>query len=333
MQTMKKVRLRWSFSEKSLSTKNHSAITTQRPRWLSRTEHGAVTIADGVPVRQIRLSKRMSEIDLCSRREADRLIRERRVFVDGKVVEIGGKVPADLLPERINIGPGTFEGGEDIDEKTDAILFTPAVVLNKPVGYVSGQADHGNSPAIRLLTPKNLWKRDETATIPSSSWDGFAPAGRLDLDSTGLLVFSRLGVVTKKLIAPNSTVEKEYFVRVSPAVQATRYELRLDPNFQTPKATLDLTPLLEGGRLLLGDEKKEQLKPCVDAQWIRPGEFLRIVLAEGRKRQIRRACRELLGWHVTGLQRVRIGPIRLEDMPEGRWRPLRPSEVDELLSS
>jgi 23S rRNA pseudouridine2604 synthase len=92
---------------------------------------------------------------------------------------------------------------------------------------------------------------------------------------------------------------------------------------------------LEGGRTLLGDDNKERsrLKPCVDAQWIRPGEVLRIVLAEGRKRQIRRVCRELLGWHVIGLQRIRIGPIRLEDMPEGWWRPLRPSEVDALLSS
>lgn len=276
----------------------------------------------------------MSELDLCSRREADRLIREKRVLVDGQCFEIGGKVPFDLVPDRIDILPAT-SGRCAVDVSTDAALSLFAVVLHKPVGFVSGQAEHGKSPAVDLLTPENVWTRDDREIRPPSTWKGFAPAGRLDLDSTGLLVFSKLGLLAKKIIASNSTVEKEYVVHVRPAVQPTRHELRLDPNFKLPNATLDLSPLLEGGRTLLSDEKKtfSRLKPCVDAQWVRPWEVLRIVLTEGKKRQIRRMCRELLGWHVTRLQRVRIGPIHLEEMPEGCWRPLRQTEIDELLSS
>jgi 23S rRNA pseudouridine2604 synthase len=227
----------------------------------------------------------------------------------------------------------------DLDEVLiiDTVTSSAAVVLNKPIGYVSGQAEHGNPPAIRLLTPDSLWADDE-ANIPvqlPTSWDGFAPAGRLDMDSTGLLVFSKSGVLTKKIISSNSTVEKEYVVHVSPAEQPTRQELRLNPSFHLPATTLDLSPLLERGNLLLGDEKKRnpRLKPCVDVQWIKPGEILRISLNEGRKRHIRSACRELLGWHVTALQRIRVGPIHLENLPEGCWRPLRQREIEQLLSS
>lgn len=310
-------------------------------------------------VSTIRLSKRMGELDLCSRREADRLILSGRILVDGNVVEIGEKVAADLSADRIKVcpaAPASGDGGDDDDDATttndgsntvvgaSSYAYTeasfPALVLNKPTGYVSGQAEHDNPPAIRLLTSESLWRQQHRETedsIPQrpSSWKGFAPAGRLDLDSTGVLVFSQSGVLAKKIVGAESSIEKEYVVRVSPAQVPSRREMRLHPQFRLPAPTLDLSALLEGGRILLGDEEKRnaRLRPCVKAEWIQSGEILRIVLTEGRKRQIRRACRELLGWHVVALQRTRVGPIHLENMPEGSWRPLRQSEIDELLAS
>ncbi|KAG7366114.1 RNA pseudouridylate synthase [Nitzschia inconspicua] len=275
-----------------------------------------------------------------SRREADRLILAGRVLLDGKQAEIGEKVPLDLLANRIAIRPTTTEESGDPNRivSTDTTESFPAVVLNKPLGYVSGQSEHDNVPAIRLLKPNNLWTNNDphlsNIELPRS-WRGFAPAGRLDKDSTGLLVFSRSGVLAKKIISADSVVEKEYLVNVSPAVQASRREVQLRPSFNLPRPTLDLSPLLRGGGSLLGDEDKKdsRLKPCVDAEWIRSGEILRIVLTEGKKRHIRRVCRELTGWHVTALQRIRIGPIKLENMPEGDWRPLRQNEIEELLNN
>lgn len=286
----------------------------------------------------VRLSKRMGDLDLCSRRDADRLILAKRVIVDGNVMEVGDKVPFDLSVDRIEILPD-----DDVGAENHNIMYhrnvVSAVVLHKPQGYVSGQAEHGHTPAIRLLTRDKMFVNSSATDIMHlelpASWRGFAPAGRLDVDSRGLLVFSKSGVVTKKIIASNSAVQKEYLVRVSAAVQPTRRELSMDPSFQLPRPTLDLRPLLKGGHMLLEEKGRAEtpLKPCVDAQWVEQNQVLRIVLTEGKKRHIRRACRELLGWHVTDLQRVRIGPVQLHDLPEGKWRPLTQKEIDDLLSN
>jgi len=178
-------------------------------------------------------------------------------------------------------------------------------------------------------------------------WNGFAPAGRLDMDSTGLLVFTNKGVLAKKLIGAASTTEKEYIADVEPAVCPTKRELAMDsafvlPSFQSEHERFDLGLIFKGGGMLLGDNRP--LKACPDAEWIVRGEKLRLVLTEGRKHQIRRMCRELLGFHVIGLRRVRIGPILLsssdtdhnetgniESLPEGCWRPLLKHEMELLL--
>jgi 23S rRNA pseudouridine2604 synthase len=261
------------------------------------------------------------------------------------LVGVGGKVPSSLTADRIQIlysvdaTKEQKQQHEETEESSKSNII--AVVLNKPMGYVSGQAEHGHYPAIQLLTSANLWKEGLSSNddiqlhqLPRS-WKGFAPAGRLDINSTGLLVFSKSGVVAKKLIGKDSVVEKEYLVHVSPANQPTQREIEIDPHFRLPKTTFDLTPLLAGGGTLLEGKGRppKALKPCVDAKWIKKGEILKMVLTEGRKHHIRRVCRELLGWHVKGLQRIRIGPIRVEKMPEGSWRPLRQEEVENLMSS
>ncbi|CAJ1960108.1 unnamed protein product [Cylindrotheca closterium] len=320
------------------------------------------------PSSYIRLSKRMSELDICSRREADRLIRNGKVVVDGQVAMLAEKVPPDLEKGQISIRMFSGNDHEDEDDSVDeehnhhhastSNTMTTTIVMNKPLGYVSGQAEHGHPPAIRLLTRDRLWesnKEDDITTTTTtattttttttttnddngnpplllpSTWRGFAPAGRLDLHSTGLLVLSSSGVVAKKLIHHHSNVSKEYIVDVEPAYQVSKRERDLDPNFDLPKPpSNDLTPLLEGGRTLLGSDHKPLL-PCVDAEWTEKGKTLRLVLVEGRKHHIRRLCREILGYHVVKLQRVRIGPIELGDLPEGCWRPVSQEELDGIM--
>lgn len=269
----------------------------------------------------------MSELNLCSRREADRWIRAGAVSVKGRVVDVGEKVDADLGADAITISSDDTEARALIH--SDNVL--KAIVFNKPPGYVSGQAEHGHQPAIRLLTRSRLWNpQNSELSLPQNSWKHFAPAGRLDLDSSGLLIFARAGVIAKKLIHHNSNIEKEYIVDVVAAARATRGELSLDSNFRLPPPSANLSPMIAGGKILLGEHRP--LKPC-QAEWLKVGERLRIILKEGRKQQIRRACRELLGYHVVGLDRIRIGKITLNDLPQGRWRPMSQDEVQGILTS
>jgi len=316
--------------------------------------------------KNIRLSKRMGELDMFSRREADRMIQDGRVLVDGVVQVTGQKVPSNLAADRIEIidennfdDPSSARNTSNKSQsknQDNANEFT-AVVLNKPKGFVSGQPEHGHSPAIRLLTKRNrIWGPEDGVDKIGGGhnndddefydWKGFAPAGRLDRDSTGLMVFTKNGVLAKKIIGASSSVEKEYIVDVAPAVCPTKRELAIDPNFILPsfssrQKSYDLAPILQGGRFLLGDNRP--LEACTMAQWIVEGEKLQIVLTEGRKHQIRRMCRELLGFHVVGLKRVRIGSVKLPiagqghgvendesknfPLPEGCWRPLRQKEL------
>ncbi|HEX5337873.1 MAG TPA: pseudouridine synthase, partial [Gallionella sp.] len=152
---------------------------------------------------KIRLSKRMSELGLCSRREADSYIEKGWVEVDGEIVsELGTKVfPSQKVTLRT--------AAQNTQQQRVTIL------LNKPVGYVSGQAEHNYKPAITLLDESTRWREDESPTrFHRSQLVGIAPAGRLDIDSTGLLVLTQDGRIAKRLIGEDSPVDKEYLVRV-----------------------------------------------------------------------------------------------------------------------
>ncbi|MBE9609197.1 pseudouridine synthase [Chitinilyticum piscinae] len=238
----------------------------------------------------LRLSKRMAELGLCSRREADEYIAKGWVKVDGVVVDqLGSKV----LPEqRITL-----------DRQAHAAQANRVTVLiNKPVGYVSGQAEDGYKPASVLVVPENHWIDDPSGIrFAPGHIKGLAPAGRLDIDSVGLLVLTQDGRVAKQLIGENSVVEKEYLVRVEGKLSDS--DLRL----------LNFGLSLDG----------EKLKPA-RVHWQNEDQ-LRFILTEGKKRQIRRMC-ELVGLKVTGLKRVRIGNIMLGNIPTGQWRYLGPTE-------
>jgi len=237
-----------------------------------------------------RLSKRMSEMGLCSRREADEWIENGWVTVDGNVVDVLG---ARVSPfARIEVAKAAAQ------HQSEQVT----ILLNKPIGYVSGQAEDGHTPASALITPENRWADDPSGTtFRRGHLRGLAPAGRLDVDSTGLIVFTQDGRVAKRLIGSHSEVEKEYLVRVQGKLDAAGMKL------------------LQHGLELDG----VKLKPA-RVSWQNEDQ-LRFVLREGRKRQIRRMC-ELVGLTVTGLKRVRSGSVSLGPLPVGRWRYLRRDE-------
>ena len=156
------------------------------------------------PADLVRLSKRMSELGLCSRREADEWISKGWVKVDGQVVsELGSKVRPD---QKITIDRKAQ------DQQNERVT----IILNKPLGYVSGQAEDGHEPARILITPRNRWIDDPSPRrFNPSQLKSLVPAGRLDINSTGLLVLTQDGRIAKTIIGENSSVEKEYIVRVA----------------------------------------------------------------------------------------------------------------------
>ncbi|ROZ79544.1 rRNA pseudouridine synthase [Ramlibacter sp. WS9] len=240
----------------------------------------------------------MAELGLCSRREADDWISKGWVRVDGAVAPMGLQVGPQA---RIEVDPKAR--GQQQQQVT--------ILLNKPMGYVSGQAEDGHEPAVVLVHERNHWKGDASKVrFASSQLRGLAPAGRLDIDSIGLLVLTQDGRVARQLIGEDSGMEKEYLVRV------TFGEVAADVQKAFPPAQL---ARLRHGLSLDG----QPLKPA-QVEWQNP-EQLRFVLTEGKKRQIRRMC-EQVGLKVVGLKRIRIGKVVLGSLPVGQWRYLAPHE-------
>lgn len=242
-----------------------------------------------------RLSKRMAELGLCSRREADEWIVNGWVKVNGVVMsELGTRVSKSA---EISVS-------KEAEQHQSEVV---TILLHKPIGYVSGQAEDGYQPAIVLIHPDNQWQDDpllhhaQPREFQRGFLKGLAPAGRLDIDSTGLLVLTQDGRIARHLIGEDSTVEKEYLVRVEGDLSYNNLDL------------------LNHGLSLDG----VKLKPA-KVSWQNEHQ-LRFVLREGRKRQIRRMC-ELVGLKVLGLKRIRIGSITLGKLPIGEWRYLRPEE-------
>lgn len=238
----------------------------------------------------VRINKWLGQSGVCSRREADALIADGLVSVEGEVVTDAGR---------------KLEPGQTLtlsDRATATLAEGVTIVLHKPLGYVSGQPEPDKLPAVRLVTEGN---RVGPGAVPADD-HSLPPIGRLDEDSRGLLLLSSDGVVAKAVIGPQSDLDKEYLVRV--AGDVTEKKLKI----------------LRHGLMLDG----RQLKPAYVS---RMESFrLKFILREGRNRQIRRMC-EMVDLEVIDLIRVRIGPLKLDNLPEGRWRMLTAEERTTLV--
>jgi 23S rRNA pseudouridine2604 synthase len=250
-----------------------------------------------------RLNKRMAELRMCSRREGDAWIEQGWVTVNGVVAEMGQLVqPTDRI--------------EVSEQAKDQQGQQVTILLHKPMGFVSGQAEDGHQPAVTLINPRTRWQHDASRTrFNFSQLLGLAPAGRLDIDSVGLLVLTQDGRVARQLIGEDSEMEKEYLVRVTcTAPDGSDIATRVQDVFPA-----DQLARLRHGLSLDG----EPLKPA-KVEW-ENREQLRFVLTQGKKRQIRRMC-EQVGLKVVGLKRIRMGRITLGNLPAGQWRYLLPTE-------
>jgi len=283
----------------------------------------------------LRLNKRMAELGLASRREADEWIGKGWVKVNGRVAEMGMQVSPDV---RIEIDK----------QATGAQAKQVTVLINKPLGLVSGQAEDGHEPAITLVQPQNRWAEDNARFFfHPSQLKSLVPAGRLDIDSTGLLVLTQDGRVARQLIGEDAVMEKEYLVRVMytgvlnaaaansaaatyaaaprPAQPGQVTQLsRIDDDDPVSQDVQSVFPADKLALLRHGLSLDGQPLQRAKVEWQNP-EQLRFVLTEGKKRQIRRMC-EQVGLKVVGLKRVRIGQVMLGNLPVGQWRYLAPHE-------
>jgi len=237
-----------------------------------------------------RLAKRMAVLGICSRREADEYILKGWVKVNGVTATLKGQ----KVTEQDVITLSALAQQQQNNRVT--------ILLNKPVGYVSAQPEKGYKAAAELITAQNQWAEDKSGIRYSDKHQyGLAPAGRLDIDSVGLLVLTQDGVIAKQLIGETSSTEKEYLVRVTGKIQENGLKL------------------LNYGLSLDG----QKLRPAI-VTWQNEDQ-LRFILKQGKKRQIRRMC-TLVGLHVIGLKRIRMGRVHLGKLPPGKWRYLRPDE-------
>lgn len=239
---------------------------------------------------QVRISKILSELGLCSRREADSYIEQGLVLLDGKVVsELGTRA---YRSQKI-----------ELKKKASVIQASKAtVILNKPVGYISHLDDDKEFvPASSLIVPENFHSKGQASQNARFNTTGLAPAGRLDIDSSGLLILTQDGRIAKQIIGENTLIEKEYLVRIEGSL------------------SVDALKLLNHGLTLEG----YKLKPA-KVFW-QNNDQLSFTLIEGRNRQIRKMC-ELVGVKVIGLKRVRIGNVRLGDLALKHWRFLDSNE-------
>lgn len=245
-------------------------------------------------MKEERVAKLMANRGLCSRREAERLIEAGQVSVDGVVVREQG---CKASPEaKIEVAP----------DASSTLGTRLTIILHKPIGIVSTQPQGNQVPAWKLIRTESVHGRIDAEALAGVVRDPqrFSVAGRLDRASRGLLVLTEDGRVAQRLIAGHE-IEKTYLVRVSEVVR--------DEQLRKLRGNLTLD-----GQLLL---------PMRAARV--SASAIRFVLVEGRKHQIRRVCRKV-GLNVTDLLREAVGPFRLDDLPEGKWRLAATEELAPL---
>jgi 23S rRNA pseudouridine2604 synthase len=267
------------------------APTAELPLAAAQSDNaGENTSARRPPKEPPRLSRRMSELGLCSRREADEWIENGWVLVDGVVINTLG---ARVHPK------AKFEIKAAASKHTSEAV---TILLNKPADLPCEPLEDGKSAALALIHPSKRWSEDEsTSSFKPTHLRRLALAGKLDADASGMLIFTQEGSVARRVTGDDARLEKEYQVRVkgeltADGLEKLRYGLSLDD---------------------------VRLKPA-QVSW-QNEEQLRFVLRENRPRQIQRMC-ELVGLMVVGVKRIRVGSVSLGKLPAGQWRYLRDNE-------
>ncbi len=237
-----------------------------------------------------RLSRRICEMSLCSRREADEWIENGWVRVDGVMVT--------TLGTRVHPGARIEIKDAASAHQTESVT----ILFNKPLDVACGPLEGDGENALLSIHPENRWREDESRYhFKATHLRGLALAGQLDPDATGMLVFTQEGSVARRIGSNDTRLEKEYMVRVA------------------GELTADGMKLLNQG-LALDEVKLKRAQVSWQSE-----QQLRFVLHESRKRQIQRMC-ELVGLRVTAVKRIRIGSVSLGKLPVGQWRYLRENE-------
>jgi len=224
----------------------------------------------------ISINKYVSSTGLCSRREADRWIEEGRVQINGKNAKKGNRV----LPD-----DQVIVDGQIISKKPKLVYLA----FHKPTGVTCTTDKNDPSNIIDFMNyPKRIF-----------------PVGRLDKDSTGLILMTNDGNIVNDILRAENENEKEYLVRVHKAIDG------------------DFIQKMSNGIFILG----KRTKKC-KVERISKHDF-KITLTQGLNRQIRRMC-NALDYKVTWLTRVRIMNIKIDNLAPGKWRHLSKTEIREL---
>jgi 23S rRNA pseudouridine2605 synthase len=228
----------------------------------------------------MRLAKYLATAGVASRRASEEIVRAGRVTLAGETV---------TDPAR-DVGPGTAVAVDGRPVRAGAVRVVYA--LNKPAGVVSTARDPQGRPTVVSMVPQT---------------ERLYPVGRLDIDTTGLILLTNQGELAHRLTHPRFEVEKTYRVVVA------------GPSVRDP----ELHALREGVELEDGRTAPARVRRLA-------ADTIEITIHEGRKRQVKRMC-EAVGHPVKRLERVAFGPLSLGDLPRGRWRRLREDEVEALV--
>jgi len=244
---------------------------------------------------KIRLQKYLSQCGIASRRAAEEMIGKGMVTVNGMVARIGESVDPDIDEVIVN--------GKIVRQKGKKIY----IILNKPRGYISS-CSRAQGPAI-----VDLVKIEEKVF----------PVGRLDMNSEGLILLTNDGELANKLTHPRYGCEKEYEVQINSKPQTLNPKQIQDHKPKTQNKELSIKRIFEKGIEL----EDGTTKPCKVN--IIDDRTFRIIIKEGKKRQIRRMC-QAVGKKVVRLKRIRIKGLTLGSLETGKWRYLTEREEEEL---
>ncbi len=236
----------------------------------------------------MRLQKFLARAGVSSRRGSENLMSAGRVCVNGEVItELGSKVDP-----RVDV--------VTVDGIVANIADNPiTIALNKPTGYLTTMDDPQGRPCVAAL-------------VPTDKYPGLYPIGRLDCDTTGLLLFSTDGELGHSLLHPSHHVTKTYVATVSGRVSKKALR-RLE-------AGVELHDGMTAPALVRADYRDDNTT------------VLRISIHEGKNRQVRRMCKAV-GHEVVALQRISFGPIELGDLESGAWRELQGEELAQLYAT